>query len=497
MADAAIVFSFPPDQSALEQLSPAEYDHSIRHYLTQLARISKAVWQVGQIGDQNLLEILDPAVNSIPYLYVLIHQLHSKIESASSALNVPDECRPGGELWLKLINYLNVFDPIQIRYVGADWRRAVEYVDLIARLMDTPAVGLVPVRTALSRMDPSLGTFTSVHLLYLRLCHEVRAFYEALPILDQYIHSFPSQPIAGAEFTLPCADHITSAGYINVRSGLSDRVTTADVHEYFLLSANTYLALRQYKQAQLFLEYILTTPTQSVASGLMAEAYRKWVLVGCLVNGGPAQNLKPVNSHALKTMKLASKAYDTIAEIFQGGDPARLQAEIDVGTQIWSEDGNTGLIREVQEHQAKLYVKNLQKTYAAAPVSTVAKWLGQAPDAAEAYLKELIDEGFLNATIEQDAGSQQILRFHSELARGPRTKTEEQQLSELVAQTKRTDELAEHVKAATQRLSLTKEYVEFAKKKARQKDDSGQGAGETMDTSWDAYEQDEDMMADL
>lgn len=84
-----------------------------------------------------MVQIMNPAVNSIPYLYVLVHQFQSKLDSAGSALNVPDECRPGGELWLKLINYLNVFDPIQIRYVGSDWRRAVEYVDLITRLMDT------------------------------------------------------------------------------------------------------------------------------------------------------------------------------------------------------------------------------------------------------------------------------------------------------------------------------------------------------------------------
>lgn len=148
-------------------------------------------------------------------------------------------------------------------------------------------------------MDPSLGTFTSLHLLYLRLCHEVRAYYEALLVLDQYIHSFPSQPIAGAEFTLPCANHFTSAGYITQRSGLSERITATDVHEYFLLGANTYLALRQYKQAQLFLEYILTAPTQNVASGLMAEAYRKWVLVGCLVDGGVSSRLPK-----LSTLKL-------------------------------------------------------------------------------------------------------------------------------------------------------------------------------------------------
>ncbi|KAH7065149.1 hypothetical protein B0J12DRAFT_639256 [Macrophomina phaseolina] len=497
MAEAAQIFNFPPDQAAVEHLSPIEYDQSIRQYIAQLSRISKAVWAVGQLGDQNLLEILDPAVNTIPYLFVLVHQFQTKVESANTAANVPEECRPGGELWLKLINFLSVFDPVQIRYVGIEWRKAVEYVDRVVRLMDIPAIGLVPVRTAMSRMDPTLGTFTTLHLLYLRLCHEVRAYYEALPVLDQYIHSFPSQPIAGAEFTLPCANHFTSAGYITQRSGLSDRITAADVQEYFLLGANTYLALRQYKQAQLFLEYILTAPTQNVASGLMAEAYRKWVLVGCLVDGGPSQNIKTANSHALRIIRTASKAYDTIAEIFQGGDPARLQAEIDVGSQIWSEDGNTGLIREVQEHQAKLYVRNLQKTYAAAPVSTVAKWLGQTPAAAEEYLKALIDDGFLNATTEQSADGQQILRFHSELSMGPRSKTEEQQLLELMAQTKKTNELAEHVKAATQRLSLTKEYIDFAKKKARQKDESGQVLGETMDTSWDAYDQDEDMMADL
>lgn len=83
------------------------------------------------------MQILNPAVNSIPYLYVLTHQLSTKVDAANIALQVPDDCRPSGELWLKLIDFLNVFDPIQMRYVGGDWRMAVEYVDKIVRLMDT------------------------------------------------------------------------------------------------------------------------------------------------------------------------------------------------------------------------------------------------------------------------------------------------------------------------------------------------------------------------
>lgn len=82
-------------------------------------------------------QILNPAVNTIPYLYVLVHQFSVKVDQATIALNVTEECRPTGALWLKLINFLNVFDPIQIRYAGAEWRKAVEYVDKIVRLMDT------------------------------------------------------------------------------------------------------------------------------------------------------------------------------------------------------------------------------------------------------------------------------------------------------------------------------------------------------------------------
>lgn len=57
MAEAAQIFNFPSDQAAQEHLSPTEYDQAIRQYIAQLGRISKAVWAVGQLGDQNLLEV--------------------------------------------------------------------------------------------------------------------------------------------------------------------------------------------------------------------------------------------------------------------------------------------------------------------------------------------------------------------------------------------------------------------------------------------------------
>jgi COP9 signalosome complex subunit 3 len=59
----------------------------------------------------------------------------------------------------------------------------------------------------------------------------------------------------------------------------------ADVHEYFLMGAMLYVGLRQWDDALLYLQLVLTSPTSGTPSGLMLEAYQKWVLVECLVNG--------------------------------------------------------------------------------------------------------------------------------------------------------------------------------------------------------------------
>lgn len=46
-----------------------------------------------------------------------------------------------------------------------------------------------------------------------------------------------------------------------------------------------YIALHEWERASFFLEYVLSTPTNNTANGMMLEAYKKWVLVGLLANG--------------------------------------------------------------------------------------------------------------------------------------------------------------------------------------------------------------------
>ena len=146
---------------------------------------------------------------------------------------------------------------------------------------------------AVLRMDPSGATFTSTHLLYIRLCLEARALQEALPILDKPILSFPSQKTKNIEEHPLCASHSISSGYITQESGISTAVVVEVVYEYYLLGAMVYVGLRQWRKALTCLEHILVAPTQNMATGPMLEAYRKWVLIALLVDGKASLLLFP------------------------------------------------------------------------------------------------------------------------------------------------------------------------------------------------------------
>jgi COP9 signalosome complex subunit 3 len=192
----------------------------------------------------------------------------------------------------------------------------------------------------------------------MQLCMETRSYAAAEPILDNYIHSLPSKIPASVrenlEYSVPCADVATSGEYVHQGSGHSEKVTLADLQEYYLLGAMAYLGIRQFKKARNFLEHVLIVPSANVANGFMLEAYKKWVLVSCLVDStvwaasnsthGTSNVLqngttpRTANANAIKQVKSASKAYEALAEAYtQLGNLPKLKAQIKAGTDTWAE----------------------------------------------------------------------------------------------------------------------------------------------------------------
>lgn len=148
-------------------------------------------------------------------------------------------------------------------------------------------------------------------------------------------------------------------------------------------------------------------------------------------------------------------------------------------------------------------VLQLGKTFAALTVADVTRRTSPNPnDYADTgdYVIHLISTGVLNATISQPSNdpASWILRF-TDSASGPLSRTEEQQHQHLEKQTQKIISLINHIREVDRKLSLNKDYIAEAKKakKARLNDVEGGMDESPWMTHGDAYDHDEDMMADL
>jgi COP9 signalosome complex subunit 3 len=90
-----------------------------------------------------------------------------------------------------------------------------------------------------------------------------------------------------------------------------------------------------------------------------------------------------------------------------------------------------------------------------------------------------------------------VLRFYLDPTLGPLAKTEKQQQHALLEQTRRTNRLAEQVKDADYRLSITKEYVEFVKRQKKKNGAGATGSSDPMDVTFDDGDMEEDIMGDM
>ncbi|KAF2640018.1 hypothetical protein P280DRAFT_490416 [Massarina eburnea CBS 473.64] len=489
----SVLLGFQPEAPELRERR--EYDRQAREFVEHLSKIGTAHFLKGADTPQDFLDVLDPAVNSIAYAFTLRVRLHGAFDRKNTA-----QLEPGSALWNRLVLFLETFDSVQMRYAGLEYRKLVDYVEQIARGVGSPALAISPLRAAMLRLDPTTGCFTSIHLRFVQLCLETRSYTAAVPILDNYIHSFPSVVPAsireGMEYSVPCADSSTSGEYIHTKSGHSDRITLADVQEYYLLGAMAYLGARQFKDAYQMLEQALVVPTASVANGLMLEAYRKWLLVGCLANNKSSkQTPRAANSNAIKLVRTASKAYEALADAFsQFGDLSKLKAQAAAGHDLWAEDGNTGLVDELVQHQSRSFVSRLSRTFSAIPVSNIATSVGGNVDDTTAFVETLIRDGYLNARLERNdkAGVGGVLRFSLDPTQGPLAKSEKQQQLALLQQTERTNRLCGQVKDADFRLSISKEYSEHVRRQSKKS--GGGGGGEAMDLGNWGEDEDEDIM---
>jgi COP9 signalosome complex subunit 3 len=230
---------------------------------------------------------------------------------------------------------------------------------------------------------------------------------------------------------------------------------------------------------------------------IQIEAYRKFVLVGLLLNGKTPKAPKVANLTAMKNIRAVARAYDCLADAFNSRDPGRFRAEVSEGQPLWSQDCNTGLVLHLFNAFRKYAVIRLGRTFTALSIAEVARRTSNDSsdvDEAAEFVTSLISQGELNAELTMSSdGSGGVLRF---LPSAAATKSEAQLQQDLAVQTDELHNILKHISDNDHRLEITKEYIGFLQKLKKQKEQSAKGgAAGQSETQFDDI--DEDMMGDI
>ncbi|EEH07811.1 conserved hypothetical protein [Histoplasma capsulatum G186AR] len=466
------LLSFPPATPTLSKTSDVEYDKQICVLYSDLKRIPALKLVADIPGRGSLLELLDPSTQTLAYLFVLLS--HYQVSQEKTKESLPAKWLPGGEIWRKSVALLDVFDPIQVRYAGQEWRSLVDMVAKSAEVASRPLLALRPLKQAILRLDPSSSTFTSLHTTFVRLCLQSRSYLNALDILDKPIYHFPTasdkQFIKRSQL-LPCQQHESSMSFITTASGLPGKINHRSYLEYFLYGAMVYIGLRKWDAATHFLEVVISAPTTNSVSIIMVEAYKKWVLLGLVEMGKPLSMPKTVTPFTAKAYRSLAKPYDALADIFKSGNLSRLQAEITAGERIWLNDNNMGLVSQVLAAYQRFSIVKLEKTFAALSIPDITSYLRPGVPMTDTFVAGLITAGQLRACLmhTSESSTPAVLRFTSSTSvLGHQSEVEFS--ADIITQKNRLETLLRNVHGTDVKLELGREYIESLRKAPRGSD---------------------------
>ncbi|KAJ6783345.1 hypothetical protein PWT90_04344 [Aphanocladium album] len=467
-------------------------DAEIRGYIAGTTSLPEASRVALLENPRKALELLDPAQNSIGYIYVL-----DLVFSSASALGKIDK-----RMFLdKIVRFLTHFDPVQIRYVGATFR---SILDRVANgTMLPPAVAVELLATAILRIDPTGTVFTSTHLFLAKLAVESNVIEPALEVLDKEITCYPvmssNREAREARDSRPlCDPNLGPASYISTATGLTDGFKSGSILEYNFFRSLVYTSRRDWNKAYAALEQVITHPAKERSvSKVMTECHKRWLLVG-LLKYGKAPSLPPYTSaHPKAIYNSLSAEYAELAILFSSTQAAELKGRAELGGELWQEDGTTSLVAEVLSAYQKWQIINLRKIFTEVSIGQVRRLTCSAqtgePLKADEEVIELIQgmlsSGMLNGRLEVDGSAGSFLKFGNASS----VMTEEKFAREIATNHARITALNKQYKDVNDRLSEKKEYVKWMLVEQKRAEKEGPDAG----VGFDSQIEDEDLMTGI
>ncbi|CAI6100206.1 unnamed protein product [Clonostachys chloroleuca] len=476
----SVLTSYPP--ASASSTSHKQQDELARVYLSAIAKLSASNKRLILEQPEAFLKLLDPAKNSIGYLFVL-----NTILNASE----PRIGRPS--LLDAIVVFLLSFDPIQVRYVGNYLLPLLEAVG--TGKLFPPQVAVEILATAMLRLDSNASMFTSTHLLLATYAYETDCVEPALKVLERDITTYPIA--AQKEQRFLCDPELPLTSFISVQTGLTAPVKATTVLEYDFIRGLIYMSRREWTKARKALERVIAYPTKDKGvSKIMIDAHKKWLLVGLLSDGEAPQFPGYTSAAAKSAYNIMASGYREVASTFSSPKAIDFVNEVISNRPIWLEDGNVSLIQEVQVAYQKWQILNLRRIYREVSIykiqeSTSSGETGEPlanPQQVISLVQSMIDSKALKGEITVGPDSESFLTFQGE----QEWSSEKDFAGEIAQAHHNINLLSQEYKASNERLSGHRDYVRFMIRELKRADKDDSDAG-----GFDAQIEDEDLMNDI
>ncbi|KAI2640027.1 hypothetical protein GGS21DRAFT_504670 [Xylaria nigripes] len=483
-----LLLAFPPQNDNLN--TEHEVYHRLASYhVLQLDKLLKERPKDLVLYSLELFNVVDPAVHSLSYLTILHALLFPSLASS-----VPHDL-----ILEKVVTFMMTFDGRQCRYAGSLLLELMEAVGG-GRLLPPP-VAVETLATAILKLDPSGNLFTSSHLPLAKLAYETDNISLALPVIDKSIVFYAGMAQNDVAQVL-CDPTLQPYLYISKNTGLTTSLRHSAVLEYDLLCGMIYCAMRDWVKARAAFERVVTFPTKADGcSKIMVDAFKRWVLLSLLAEGCHYPTPPYTTTLTARTFEILSKPYLALATTFATDDVQLLKIEADKNAQLWIDDGNVGLIREVMASYQKWRVLSMQHIYTKISIPEIRQ---QTKDAGtgevlekdedmEMLILSMISSGMLKGVIEKNDDGTKCLVFLSST-----TPLSEQQFEKEIQSTAtQIGKLSDIYHATHQRLGTSKEYIKWVMRESTRDGNSRRDWTDDATLGFDSKVDDEDLMGGL
>jgi COP9 signalosome complex subunit 3 len=161
-----VLLSFPPHPLPPTTISDLQYDAGIRAQVENVRKVSmKNLLQTTSSGEHmlnvgfssffgllvntQLLQVINPTLNTVPYVFVLLANIATFQSQANNTIN-------SEVLWQKIVALLENLDPRQIRYVGQEFIQVIAATANLARRAQQVCAYAIISFSSSGSADPSL-----------------------------------------------------------------------------------------------------------------------------------------------------------------------------------------------------------------------------------------------------------------------------------------------------------------------------------------------------